>query len=152
MIAPQQGLAVVHHNTNYEGNVDYAAVYGEMNLRTDEVKYIARKFVYAEPLPPSQRLLLPLLAFPTGGKLPRFVVGVHDLILSKFGLEQGSIYFDKLCAVYPVFILLIIGLIIQQLIMGKLSSLESQKDQGNKTKKSSSSNGKKKEKKSKKSD
>ena len=160
MIAPQQGLAVVHHNTDYDGNVDYAAVYGEMNLRLDKVKYIARKYVYAQPLPPSKRLLLPLFAFPTGGKLPRWIIGVHDLFIKHFGVENGTLYFDKLCAIYPVLVLSIIGLMIQKFFQTKLSSLEqrgssggsssnSTSGGGNKAKKSS--NGKKK-KKSKKSD
>ena len=154
MIAPQLGLAVVHHNTDYEGNVDYAAVYGEMNLRMDEVKYIARKYVYATPLPPSKRLLLPLFAFLTGGKLPKWIISVHDLFLFHFGVEQGTFYFDKLCAIYPVLVLSLIGLMIQKFFQSKLSSLENRSNSsnsGNATKAKKSNNGKKK-KKSKKSD
>jgi hypothetical protein len=159
MIEPQMGLAVVHHNTDYEGNVDYTAAYGEMNLRMEgQVKYIARKYVYAQPLPPSKRILLPILAFPYGGKLPKWVIGIHDLLLVKFGLEQGTIYFEKLCTFYPVLVLLIIGTIIQQIIQRQLSSAKTPKvnnNSSNKTKKksgSSSSDGKKKGKKNKKAD
>lgn len=155
MIAPRRGLAVVHHNTDYEGNVDYAAVYGEMTLRQQgQVKYIAKKYVYAQPLPPSKRLLLPLLASPTGGKLPRWVVYVHDWCLSTFGLERGTEYFDKLCTMFPVVVLFFIGAILQKIFQSKLSSLEhppssnSGVDAGTKNKKSNG--GKKKSKKNKK--
>ena len=149
MITPQLGMAVVHHNTDYEGNVDYSAVYGEMNLRLDgKVKYIARKFVYAEPLPPSKRLLLPLFAYPFGGKLPRWIVGVHDLLLVKFGVEKGTTYFDKLCVMYPVLVLLIIGTIIQRFIQDQLSSSQKSNEKGSKLKKGN--DGKKKSKKDKK--
>lgn len=125
MIAPRRGLAVVHHNTDFDGNVDYAAVYGEMTLRREgKVKYVAKKYVYAQPLPPSKRLLLPLLAAPTGGKLPRWVIYVHDWCLSNFGLEQGTEYFDKFCTMFPVVVLLLIGAVLQRIFQSKLSSLE----------------------------
>ena len=152
MIMPKLGLAVVHHNTDYEGNVDYSAVYGEMFLRGEgEVKYIARKYVYAEPLPKGRRLLLPLLAFATGGKLPRFVISIHDFFLSNFGTERGSIYFEKCLTFTPVLILFIIGSIFQKLLQSKLQSLENPtKTTGTKPKKSG--NGKKKGKKAKKAD
>mmetsp|Transcript_25731 Transcript_25731/g.31707 ORF Transcript_25731/g.31707 Transcript_25731/m.31707 type:complete len:529 (-) Transcript_25731:86-1672(-) len=148
MITPQQGLAVVHHNTDYEGNVDYSAVYGEMNVRgKDQVKYIARKYVYAQPLPPSKRIILPLLALVNGGKLPRLVVNIHDLFIAKFGLESGNVYFDKLCTMYPILVLLMIGTIIQRIFQSKLSALEKPKTEKKPPKKSS---GKKKGKKGKK--
>lgn len=150
MISPQQGLAVVHHNTDFDGNVDYAAVYGENLLRVDgTVKYIARKFVYSQPLPPSKRLLLPLLAYPFGGKLPRWVIGVYDLLLVKFGVEQGTVYFDKLCSLYPVFLLFVIGMMIQRLFQHQLSALEngSEKSKKEKAKKPSSKKSSKKGKK-----
>jgi len=109
MVSPKKGLAVVHHNTDFEGSFDYTSLYGEKPLLNDEVKYIARKFVYAGPLPPSKRLVLPVLAAPTGGKLPRWVITLHDYFLVKFGLEQGTKYFDKLCIMGPL--LFVIGLV-----------------------------------------
>eukprot|EP00551_Chaetoceros_affinis_P012011 CAMPEP_0203682094 /NCGR_PEP_ID=MMETSP0090-20130426/44691_1 /ASSEMBLY_ACC=CAM_ASM_001088 /TAXON_ID=426623 /ORGANISM="Chaetoceros affinis, Strain CCMP159" /LENGTH=594 /DNA_ID=CAMNT_0050550867 /DNA_START=241 /DNA_END=2025 /DNA_ORIENTATION=+ len=149
MIAPHRGLAVVHHNTDYDGNVDYAAVYGEMTLRGGKdkhqemktVKYIAKKYVYAQPLPPSKRLLLPLLAVLTGGKLPKWVIHVHNLCLSTFGLEKGTEYFDKLCTMFPVFVLFVIGAILQRIFQSKLSSLEHPPNGGSGTSNGSSNSG-----------
>eukprot|EP00979_Chaetoceros_neogracilis_P015033 scaffold5242_cov287-Chaetoceros_neogracile.AAC.1 len=105
MVKPKIGLAVVHHNTDFEGNFDYSSLHGERPLVRDEVKYIAKKFVYAAPLSPSKRFVLPLLAFPSGGKLPRWVITLHDYIIVKFGLETGGIYFDKVCVMGLVFLL-----------------------------------------------
>ncbi len=105
MVKPKLGLAVVHHNTDFEGHFDYHTLYGEKPLYNDEVKYIARKFVFSEPLPPSKRIVLPLLASLNGGKLPRWVVTLYDYFLVKFGLETGNMYFDKFCLMGPIFII-----------------------------------------------
>lgn len=115
MVKPKLGLAVVHHNTDFEGNFDYSSLHGERPVVRDEVKYIAKKFVYAAPLPPSKRFVLPLLALSSGGKLPRWVITLHDYIIVKFGLETGGFYFDKLCVMGLTF--LIFG------IVGAVSSL-----------------------------
>lgn len=106
MVKPKLGLAVVHHNTDFDGHFDYHTLYGEKPLYNDEVKYIARKFVYSEPLPPSKRVVLPILAALNisgsgsgGGKLPRWVVTLYNYLVVKFGLENGNMYFDKICVI-----------------------------------------------------
>ena len=105
MVRPKKGLAVVHHNTDFDGNFDYHTLYGERQLLNDQdTKYIARRFVYAAPLPPSKRIVLPLLAAMSGGKLPRWVVTLYNYLLVKFGLEQGNMYFDKMCVMGPMLI------------------------------------------------
>lgn len=118
MITPKKAMAVVHHNTDFEGHFDVTSLYGEKPLLGDDVKYVARKFVYSEPLPPSKRIVLPILAAPTGGSLPQWVIVLHDYLLVKFGLEQGSAYFDKICflgPVLPVLLLIVVGGLITSL-------------------------------------
>lgn len=127
MVAPKKGLAVIHHNTDVEGHFDLTSLYGERPLFGDDVKYVARKFVYAEPLPPSKRIVLPILAAPSGGKLPRWVIIIHDYLLVKFGLEKGTMYFDKLCVVGPVLLLFAIASLVGSLF-GENNKAKAKKD------------------------
>jgi hypothetical protein len=104
-ILPRQGLAFVHHNTDFEqGTLDKYAFFAEnsFDAPTDEnprlkYKYVARRFVYASTLSPNRRILLPLVASLNGGKLPRLIVSFHDILWSHFGPQKGSLYFDKIC-------------------------------------------------------
>lgn len=124
MIQPKKGLAVVHHNTDFEGRFDFASLHGELPVDdlVGEAKYVARKFVYASPLPSSKRIVLPILAFATGGKLPRWVISLHSNLLDKFGLEKGTLYFDQLCTVLPVLLFLAIAGMIAYIVKEKTVS------------------------------
>jgi len=118
-IMPQRGMAVVHHNTDQNGSFDSAALYGHLPRRdADEVKYVAKKYVYGAPLPTSQRIVLPVMAVLGGGKLPRWVIKVHDAMMERFGLEDGTVYFEKACTVVPFLVLFLlangIGLVIKR--------------------------------------
>lgn len=106
-IIPKLGLAIVHHNTNQNGEYDSAAIYGELPT-TGSVKYIAKRYVYDAPLSPSRRIILPVVATLYRGKLPRWVIKIHDALLSKYGLEKGSFYFDKFCIFCPVALTLLL--------------------------------------------
>ena len=128
MVKPKEGLAVVHHNTDFEGNFDYHTLYGEKSLLKDEVKYIARKFVYAAPMPPSKRIALPILAAPNGGKLPRWVITLYNYLVVKFGLESGNMYFDKLCITGPMIIIFGIISLVFSMFGEKKSDKKSKKD------------------------
>lgn len=109
MVKPKKGLAVVHHNTDFDGHFDLYSLYGEKPvLKKGEEKYVARKFVYSEPLPPSKKIFLPLVAGVNGGKLPGWITFLHDYVVTEFGLETGSVYFDKLCIILPICLLLAI--------------------------------------------
>ena len=105
-IKPKQGLAIVHHNSDFEGNIDAASLHGDLPLNTDEIRYIAKKYVYATPLAPTKRIVLPIFALLNGGRLPRWIVTIYNYLLVKFGLEQGNFYFDKLFVMGPVFLIL----------------------------------------------
>lgn len=125
MIQPKKGLAVVHHNTDFEGHFDFASLHGDLpmdDLLVGEAKYVARKYVYATPLPSSKRVVLPILAIVSGGKLPRWVVAVHNRLLDWFGLEKGTLYFDKLCTLLPVLLVLAVAGIIAHVVREKTVS------------------------------
>jgi hypothetical protein len=64
--------------------------------------------------------VLPIFALPFGGKLPGFVVTVHDLLIEKFGMEQGSFYFDKACIFIPVLIMLVLLQFISQYVQAQM--------------------------------
>ena len=114
LIRPTQGLAVVHHTIDFDGQIEPHSIYGDLPLKQG-VKYVARKFVYGEPLPPCQRVVLPLLAYLFGGALPRWVESLHGTFLVKYGLDRGNFYFDKMMVMGPF---LLLGLLLS--VIGKL--------------------------------
>jgi len=129
-ILPQRGMAVVHHNSDQTGKHDAASLHGHLPTSEGSVKYVARKYVNATPLPTSRRIVLPVLAALTGGKLPRWVRTVHDAIIDKFGLENGTVYFEKLCTNGPILLLFLlvnlIGLVLKSKIYGRSNSSSTQ--------------------------
>jgi len=109
-IVAQRGMAVVHHNTDQTGAFDSAALYGHLPLKDKEgIKYVAKKYVYGAPLPTSQRIALPVMAILGSGKLPRWVIKVHDAMLEKFGYEVGTLYFEKACTIVPFLLLFLLA-------------------------------------------
>ena len=118
MIQPTRGLAVVHHNTDDKYQFDPATLNAELEF-TGDIKYVARKYIYALPQSPARRIVLPLIAMVSGGTLPGAVLQLHDAMLVKFGLEQGPAYFDKLMMMLPVGLLLLIATAVSSVIKGK---------------------------------
>lgn len=104
-IHPTKGMGIVYHNTDEEGNFDPSTLHAELEVKGNVVKHVAKRWIYMDPLPPSRRIALPLIAAPFGGKLPRVVVRAHDMLVEKFGLDTGTMYFDKLCVVLPILVL-----------------------------------------------
>ena len=117
-VTPKRGLAVVHHNTDYDGEFDSHSIHGELSSQGHGYKYVAKRFVYSEPLSTSMRVMLPMLAILNRGKLPRWIITVYDYMLVKFGLKQGHAYFEKACRVIPIIILGFIVQYISNLING----------------------------------
>lgn len=72
-ISPTKGLAIVHHNTDEKYNFDKSTLHKEAILKGG-YKYIARKYVYLNPQPNHMRIVVPLMAMPFGGKLPRVFI------------------------------------------------------------------------------
>mmetsp|Transcript_9917 Transcript_9917/g.15272 ORF Transcript_9917/g.15272 Transcript_9917/m.15272 type:complete len:503 (+) Transcript_9917:170-1678(+) len=123
-VFPRKGLAIVHHDLDEKHQLDYSTVHAF--LQGEEEGYIARKHVLLTPITPARRVVLPILALPFGGKLPSFLIQVHDIVYEKFGEENGSAYFDKILVGVCVLILLSIAQgianVVQQQMGGSGSS------------------------------
>lgn len=121
-VLARKGVAVVHHNTDHNHQVDQNTVHALLpTLDTTEPVYVARKYVHALPVTNARRIALPVFAAPFGGKLPALVVQLHDTLVEKFGLEEGGSYFDKVCVFIPVLILLGIAQMIGTAIHRKMT-------------------------------
>jgi hypothetical protein len=105
-VRPKQGMAIVHHNTkDNQFELDYDTIHAMMPSKG--TVYIAQKFILVTPVSYARRIIVPLFAF---AGLSSLLVQLYDLMTERFGMEQGSSYFDKVCVGVPV---LVIGLIIQ---------------------------------------
>ncbi|KAL3773143.1 hypothetical protein ACHAWO_011811 [Cyclotella atomus] len=119
LISPKKGLAVVHHNTDENYNFDKSTVHEELVLKRG-VKYVAKKFVYLNPQPTALRIVLPLLAMPFGGKLPKIVSTLQNALIEKFGYETADVYFQKIVTMIPVFLLVLMASAVSNFVSGKM--------------------------------
>eukprot|EP00584_Thalassiosira_punctigera_P020251 CAMPEP_0172550238 /NCGR_PEP_ID=MMETSP1067-20121228/27283_1 /TAXON_ID=265564 ORGANISM="Thalassiosira punctigera, Strain Tpunct2005C2" /NCGR_SAMPLE_ID=MMETSP1067 /ASSEMBLY_ACC=CAM_ASM_000444 /LENGTH=523 /DNA_ID=CAMNT_0013337753 /DNA_START=33 /DNA_END=1604 /DNA_ORIENTATION=- len=123
VVLPTRGLAIVHHNTDEKYNFDKATVHREATL-SGGVKYVAKKFVYLNPQQNHARIVLPLLAMPFGGKLPRAFVTLQNVLIERYGMESGEIYFQKIVTMIPVLVLIGIASAVSNFITNKLKKDE----------------------------
>jgi hypothetical protein len=107
-ILPQKGLAILHQNLNERHELDRFSRHAILPPETGPV-YVARKYIFETQVTYARRVALPLFAFPFGGKLPKFMVKIHDYFIYRYGLGYGALYFDRLCLFFPA--LAIIGLV-----------------------------------------
>ncbi|KAL3769680.1 hypothetical protein ACHAW5_010261 [Stephanodiscus triporus] len=121
VIHPVKGLAVVHHNTDEKYNFDRSTLNQEAEL-TRGVKYVAKKYIYLNPQPRHIRIVLPLIALPFGGKLPRVIISLHNVLIDKFGFQTAEVYFRKIVTMIPVLLLIGIASVVSSFIAGKLKS------------------------------
>ncbi len=135
VILPTKGLAVVHHNTDDKYNLDPTSIHQEAIL-TAGYKYVAKKYVYLNPQPRHMRIVLPLIASPFGGKLPRVIIELHSYLIDKFGFESAEAYFRKMITMIPILILIGVASVISGFIAKKLKNTSGGVD-GNKGKESS---------------
>jgi len=121
MVRPRKGLAVVHHNTDENYVFDKATLNEELVLTgATAVKYVAKKYVYLNPQHNAMRVVLPLIALPFGGKLPRIFSTLHVALIDKFGVETGVTYFNKIVTMIPVLLLLGIASVVSDAVQKKL--------------------------------
>jgi hypothetical protein len=104
-ILPTKGMAVVHHNTDEHQDFDFNSLHGL--LPPNGRLYVARKYIYAQPLSNARRIALPLFALPFGGSLPGPVTSLYRIMVEKFGEEQGGMWFDKACVFLPLLLILL---------------------------------------------
>ncbi|KAL7541967.1 hypothetical protein ACHAXR_011410 [Thalassiosira sp. AJA248-18] len=119
VISPTKGLAVVHHNTDEAYNFDKSTLHQEAVLNGG-FKYIAKKYVFLNPQPNHMRIVLPLMALPFGGKLPRVFITLQNALIDKFGLETAELYFQKATTMIPVLILIAIAQMVSNFVQNKL--------------------------------
>jgi hypothetical protein len=145
MIRPKKGLAVVHHNTDENYTFDKNAVHEELPLKgSSSVKYIAKKFVYLNPQPQAFRIVLPLIAIPFGGKLPKVFSTLQNMLIEKFGVETADVYFQKIVTMIPVFILVLLASAVSNLVSSKMKQSGSELEKKPNKKGSTDKNGKSK--------
>ena len=121
VIHPVKGLAIVHHNTDEKYNFDPSTIHREAELSRG-FKYVAKKYIYLNPQPRHVRVVLPLIAAPFGGKLPRVIIALHNALIDKFGLETAEVYFRKIITMIPVVLLIGIASLMSSFVAGKLRS------------------------------
>lgn len=123
-IVPTKGLAIVHHNTDSDYNFDKSTIHQEA-LLSGGYKYVAKKYVYLNPQQKHMRIVLPLMAMPFGGKLPRVFITLQNLLIDKFGLETGGVYFQKIVTMIPVLLLIGIASAVSNFVTNKMKSEDS---------------------------
>mmetsp|Transcript_39577 Transcript_39577/g.48177 ORF Transcript_39577/g.48177 Transcript_39577/m.48177 type:complete len:524 (-) Transcript_39577:70-1641(-) len=108
-VLPRKGMAVVHQNF-FEDNQKFDKKTGHAELVfTGDEKWVAKRWIYSTPVSNTRRMVLPVLAVPFGGRLPRVIVGLHDTLVGQFGYADGGMYFDKIVMGLVVFILLMLA-------------------------------------------
>jgi len=133
-IRPKKGMAVVHHNLNEDKTLDAYSIHAELpyvSKNGSTNKWTAKRWVYTDPITPSHRIILPVVAATFGGKLPAIVKDLHATFVEKFGEETGAMYFEKLLIVLPIVLLVSIV----SLISSFYSSGADVNPKGNKAKK-----------------
>jgi hypothetical protein len=112
-VLPQKGLAIVHHNLDEKDQLDMSTLHALLPVpKGGETLYVARKYVFEQPLPRSRRMILPGIAVLFGGRLPKFLVALHDFLIDTFGIEDGSLYFDKACIFVPLLLALLLAQVV----------------------------------------
>jgi hypothetical protein len=125
-VLPRRGLAVVHHNTDDRREFDVNSVHALLPV-TEGTLYVARKYIFAEPVSHARRIALPVFALPFGGKLPTPFIRLYRYLTVKFDYEQGGAYFDKVCIFVPLLLILGCVQIIVDYVRGKSSSSNKKK-------------------------
>jgi PA domain len=153
-VMPQKGMAIVHHNTDDRNQLDVSTAHALLAIPEGEAPaYVARKYVFTDPISNARRIALPAFALPFGGKLPKVISTIHDFMVEKFGMEDGSSYFDKVCVLVPLLILLSLAQYVVNYIREQLEGTdkkEAQKKNNSQEKKSAAAGSPKKGKKGKK--
>jgi len=131
-IRPKKGMAVVHHNLDHNNHFDTSSIHAELpyfanNDDGSTTKWTAKRWVYVDPLTPSQKYILPILAAPLGGKLPSAVKKLYEIFIEKFGSDVGAKYFDQFLFVGPILLLLGVASLISTYIANQSSNKSKEK-------------------------
>jgi hypothetical protein len=119
-IQPRKGLAIVHHNSDEHNQFEINSLHGLLPIMGGEEVYVARKFILPTPVSKTRRIVLPVISYPFGGKLPNVVVQLHLIMVQQFGQEMGDTYFDQFLIVLPALILLCLAYFVLDFIRKKI--------------------------------
>lgn len=110
-IRPRRGMAIVHHTTDpHSQRIDVPYVKYSVESVVGGPLVIARKFMFATPLPVGRRFVLPLLNGYGIGLLRQ----VYELLVDTMGPEDGAWAFDAVVLLgVPI---LLVGLIVQSVL------------------------------------
>merc|ERR1711957_879149 len=86
--------------------LDPNSIHEDLPVIGSKAKYVAVRHVYEFPAHLSRRTVLPVLAMLRGGDLPKIVLKTHTFLVDTFGWVDGSHYFDLLCFILPLMLLL----------------------------------------------
>lgn len=123
VVHPVKGLAIIHHNTDDKYVFDKSTVHKEAVFKGHDYKYVAKKYIYLNPQQRHTRVVLPLLALTFGGRLPRGIITLHNVLLDKFGMDNGELYFRKIVTVTPILLLISILFLISNLVIKQIKSM-----------------------------
>lgn len=123
-IRPKKGMAVVHHNLNEDHTPDPSSIHADLpTTGGTAVKWTARRWIHTEPLSPARRIVVPLLAAPTGGRLPGWVRSLHRAFCDKLGHDTGGVVFDRFVIAAPILLVALLAQFLVGLATSKSSSL-----------------------------
>lgn len=137
-IKPRRGMAIVTHNDHGwdHGFPKFDPSTGHAELSVSEgTKWTAKKWIYTDPMPLGERVVLPIVALPFGGKLPSFVRAFHDMLLERFGEGAGKTFFNKSCVMIPGLAFVGVAMIIESMMKKDKKPKETKKDKKKKRKK-----------------
>jgi hypothetical protein len=138
LIRPVQGLAIVHHNTNEQHELETNSLHAMLPITrktttttttttTDggddtppQYLYIARKYILPTPISNVRRAALPWYVIVFGGSasgtIPYPLVQCHFLLTTQLGNEIGNQYFDHMLIGLPIVLVVLILAVIGQQI------------------------------------
>jgi len=117
-ILPKKGMAIVHHNVlqtpEGEMHFDNDSLHADFPYFGREVKWIAKSYFYTNSLSSTKRILLPLIALPFGGILPKPVYQLYDFISMNVegDLDYKTQKFETvICSIVGLFVLFLVSAI-----------------------------------------
>ena len=100
------------------------------------------QFVYLNPQAPAYRIVLPLIAMPFGGKLPKFFSTLQNILIETFGIEAAHGYFVKIIMMIPMLLLFLIAGVVSNFVSSNMKQPDQSEKPKKKTTKKADTNGK----------
>mmetsp|Transcript_51999 Transcript_51999/g.70969 ORF Transcript_51999/g.70969 Transcript_51999/m.70969 type:complete len:484 (-) Transcript_51999:331-1782(-) len=115
-IQPQRGMAIVYHNSLEDGTLDRRSIHANLKLMNGTM-WTANQYIYATPVSPARRWIMPLLVLIFGGTPAPWMRSYMTWCQRKFGVDQG--YICVSCTLYALALLVLLPFLIGLLIVAK---------------------------------